>query len=103
VESGESALRTLRTAGPFDVLVTDLSMPGMSGRELASRTMQELPDLPVLFVTGHHAASLDDLIGPRAHVLHKPFSPDGLSAALERLLAAERRSGPFFAPSVPED
>ena len=88
VGSGEAALGVLRAGGAVDLLITDLTMPGMSGRELAVRVVEEWPELPILFITGHHGDALDDLTGPRAAVLQKPFSPDGLISAVTRLMGA---------------
>jgi DNA-binding response OmpR family regulator len=83
--SGQEALRAMGD-GRFDLLVTDLTMPEMSGRDLALRARSHRPDLPVLFITGHHAADLEGLTSSRATVLHKPYSPDVLVSAAERLL-----------------
>ncbi|HEU4699358.1 MAG TPA: ATP-binding protein [Gemmatimonadales bacterium] len=91
--SGEAALDVLRAGldagADFDALVTDLTMPGMTGRDLAARVRERWPRLPILFITGHHGASLDDLVGPHAAVLPKPFSPEALTGALGRLLGRE--------------
>jgi len=86
--SGQEALRAMGD-GRFDLLVTDLTMPEMSGRDLALRARSHRPDLPILFITGHHAADLEGLTSSRATVLHKPYSPDVLVAAAERLLRGQ--------------
>jgi PAS domain S-box-containing protein len=74
---GESALAISRAfPGQIDLLVTDVVMPGMNGRELADRLMQYRGELPVLFVSGY----VDDpalklgLAGDRRSLLAKPFT-----------------------------
>jgi PAS domain S-box-containing protein len=78
------------TAHPrsFDVLVTDLVMPGMNGATLADRLATLRPDLPILFVTAHDGSDHSDL---RAPVLAKPFTAAGLGAAMGAVL--RRRGG----------
>jgi two-component system cell cycle sensor histidine kinase/response regulator CckA len=67
-------------AGPIHLLVTDVIMPGMNGRELAERLGVRYPDLKVLYVSGY----TDDVIvrhgmlDPGTRFLQKPFSPDAL-------------------------
>jgi PAS domain S-box-containing protein len=71
--------------GGFDALITDLSMPGMSGVALASKALEIRPDLTVVLATGY-AGELDTA---RAHelglhaVLTKPYSLDALARGLE--------------------
>jgi two-component system cell cycle sensor histidine kinase/response regulator CckA len=82
--SGPEALAALERARP-DLLITDVSMPLMSGWELARQARAVWPGLPVLFTTGDHA-DLDDRGAPVQAVLHKPFYPKELVGWLERLL-----------------
>ena len=59
---GEDALALYTSAEePFDLLVTDMIMPGMNGIELAARARQQNPDLAVLFISGY----TDDALGER--------------------------------------
>jgi CheY-like chemotaxis protein len=65
-----------------DLVVTDLMMPNMSGREMAERIHQVRPDLPILYMSGH---SNDDVVrreilSSRAIFLQKPFRPEALFA-----------------------
>lgn len=50
---GAEAIEVARRAGPFDVLVTDLKMPQMSGDEMARRLRHDDPELKVLYLTGY--------------------------------------------------
>jgi PAS domain S-box-containing protein len=72
----------------FDVLLTDVVMPGMSGTQLAGRLREVRPDLPVLFMSGYTSGP-----APGGHelpsdgsLLHKPFDRSALMAALRRAL-----------------
>ncbi|TLX59669.1 response regulator [Stutzerimonas nosocomialis] len=80
---GEAALR-LDEADPVDVLVTDLAMPGMDGRELVERLRQRRPELPVLVVSGYPS---DAFVGvARTRVLNKPVGLAPLTRCLRELL-----------------
>jgi CheY-like chemotaxis protein len=72
---GLQALECLKE-GPFDLLVTDIVMPGLDGIGLALKVTRDHPDLPVLLMTGYSAErqrahNLDELI---AEVVVKPFT-----------------------------
>lgn len=85
---GRSAYATALACGPFDLLLTDLMMPGMSGAELASALRRQEPDLKVLYLTGY----ADQLFKARAPLwagetfLEKPTTPDGLLEAVSLAL-----------------
>ena len=86
---GNEALEALqRRQRPVDVVVTDIVMPLMGGRELAQRVLERWPGTPLLFVSGYS----DDAILRRgvldqgAHFLQKPFTAAALARALRRAL-----------------
>jgi len=90
-DAGRRALEAIRHADTLDLVLIDLVMPGMNGRQLATRIRADDPRRPILFMTGY-----DDLSGsddPFAHemVIKKPFKLVELSAAVGRAL--EARSG----------
>lgn len=88
VHSGQDALELLRGNPAIDILVTDHSMPGMTGMELAKATREIRPDMPILLVTGFADLAEDtSLTLPR---LSKPYSQDQLRSELARLLTASR-------------
>jgi signal transduction histidine kinase/ActR/RegA family two-component response regulator len=101
VAGGKEALR-LVSERPVDLLVTDVVMPGMSGRELAAKLAADHPELPILFITGYTDDALIRNLGTsgRRRFLRKPFSPVGLTRevrsildeAASRLAAAPRTS-----------
>ena len=81
----KEGLEILAGPGLFDMLVTDVTMPGMGGREFATRCQEQRPDLRVLFMTGYVEALVEDgVLDPCLAVMQKPFS--GL-ALLERVRA----------------
>jgi two-component system cell cycle sensor histidine kinase/response regulator CckA len=98
--SGEDALRRFEFEGAkVSLLLTDVSMPGMSGPELATRIRTLAPDLPVLFTSGDASdAGLADQLGEEASYLRKPFDHGRLIAAVEGVLgrrgSASMRIGP---------
>ncbi|HSM92987.1 MAG TPA: response regulator [Anaeromyxobacteraceae bacterium] len=85
---GEAALRLARELKAIDLLLTDVVMPGMNGRQLAEALRRVHPETPVLFMTGY----TDDTalrLGIETHqvrILSKPFTPDGLAAAVEEAM-----------------
>ena len=83
------ALRLAWAFGPFDVLVTDLVMPEVSGDELARQLRAMQPDLPVLYVTGFSDQLFAErhLLWEGEAFLDKPFSPNGLLEALAQVRA----------------
>jgi two-component system cell cycle sensor histidine kinase/response regulator CckA len=76
--------------GEFALLVTDVVMPGMSGKELASRVRARLPKLRVLFVSGYTADTIvhHGVLEPNVEVLAKPFSPAQLRERVRAVLDA---------------
>lgn len=91
--SGDDALRQAREhRGALDLLVADIVMPGMSGRELAERLRAERADLPVLFVTGYSSeADPRRLSGPGTGLLLKPFLPGAFVAKVRALAPVAAR------------
>jgi signal transduction histidine kinase/CheY-like chemotaxis protein len=87
VADGPASLFTADEEGPFDLLVTDVIMPGMSGTEVARRLAPT--GIPVLFVSGHVDDELRSELDPDADLLSKPFSPQVL---LERVRQALDRA-----------
>jgi two-component system, cell cycle sensor histidine kinase and response regulator CckA len=84
---GEAALELMEQDRWFDALVTDMTMPGIDGRELAGRARSIRPDLGVVFVSGYvpDVAPLGDIRG--AVFLPKPFTPSDLLRAVSRVVA----------------
>jgi len=77
-----------RHDGPIDLLVTDVVMPGMSGRELAEQLAPRRPGLRVLYMSGYPGDAVVQRGGLAAGVafLQKPFTPDGLARQVRAVL-----------------
>ena len=87
--SGEQALTILASGQPFDLIITDYSMPRMTGAELAREARRLRPDIPILIATGYaELPAGTELNLPR---LSKPYSQEQLSAEIDRALAAGSR------------
>ncbi len=84
VDGGPAALDTLADGLEVDAVVTDLSMPDMSGRELAAALRQRYPTLPVLLLTGDTDAEADG--ADVAAVVKKPFQLDVLDATVRQIV-----------------
>jgi len=89
VASGEEGLRRLET-GCFDLVITDQSLPGMSGYDVASAVKARWPGLPVILITGWlNIVDADRWAGDRVNmVLAKPFTKEQLSQAIAKVWTA---------------
>jgi PAS domain S-box-containing protein len=99
---GKTALELLaREGAAVRLVLTDVVMPGMGGRELAGRLAELRPDIPVLFSSGYTDGEIvrRGLLEPGAAFVQKPFAPDTiLRIVRERLDLA---SLPPMAPAAP--
>lgn len=86
--TGEEALPLLASQ-PFDVLFTDVSLPGMSGVDLARAALRQRPGLALLFASGYGAELTHGLEFP-AHALQKPYDIEQLQAVLDRIAGTTR-------------
>ena len=78
--------------GEIDLIVSDVVMPGVNGREMADQLQHSHPELPILFVSGYPGTEIErrGLDPTRVTFIPKPFPPDVLIAAVHHALA--RRS-----------
>jgi PAS domain S-box-containing protein len=85
---GPAGLRTLQSDDEVDLLVTDVSLPGLNGRQLAEAGRELRPSLPILLITGFAgspAAEWD--LGPGVEVIGKPFRMNKLVSCVTAMLA----------------
>lgn len=79
------ALITKQNHTTFDLLLTDVVMPGMSGQEVAHLAKSRWPKIRVIFMSGYSDEDLDDLDRDAAF-LQKPFTPAELMAKVRELI-----------------
>jgi PAS domain S-box-containing protein len=86
---GPSGLKILQSGQRVDLLVTDVGLPGLNGRQLADATRLLRPDLKVLFMTGYaeNAAINGGFLDPGMELITKPFAIEALVQKLEAMLA----------------
>ncbi|HTX34579.1 MAG TPA: PAS domain S-box protein [Bryobacteraceae bacterium] len=90
----EAVSMSERYDGPIDLMVTDVVMPGMNGRELAERMLRLRPAMKILYISGYSADVLapEGVLAPETAYLAKPFSPAELSRKIREVLG-ERVTG----------
>lgn len=94
---GEEALRLAEHVGKrLDLVVTDLAMPKMGGRELANALSRIHPDVPILFMSGQRDGEPESPHDPVTDevFIRKPFSPNELAAKLRALNAIQLAGSP---------
>jgi DNA-binding NtrC family response regulator len=92
VASAEEALAALETR-PYDLVLSDIRMPGMDGMDLLDRVSSGFPGLPVVLLTAHGSVALAVLAMKRgaADFVQKPFDKDEIGFVVEKALASSRR------------
>ncbi|MEP7099530.1 MAG: response regulator [Burkholderiales bacterium] len=83
--SGEAALAALAQR-PFDILITDVSLPGLSGTELARRALAANPRQWVVLCSGYEFGQALHTLGPNVRSLPKPFEAEDLDALLSEIM-----------------
>jgi CheY-like chemotaxis protein len=89
---GPSGLAVLRKAAQqIDLLLTDVVMPGMNGRELAQQARALAPDIKILFMSGYSedAITRQGRLDPDVELIEKPFSPQELAVRVRVMLDAD--------------
>jgi len=85
---GAEALTLCEQHGRIDIVLTDVVMPKMGGRELVDRIRALYPSVRAVFMSGYAEGAVTDpsLFEAGATLVHKPFSPESLIGALRRAL-----------------
>jgi CheY-like chemotaxis protein len=85
---GPAGLRILQSQERVDLLVTDLGLPGLSGRQMADAGRLQRPDLKVLFITGYAetATASSGFLDPGMEMITKPFSVDALAECVRKMI-----------------
>jgi PAS domain S-box-containing protein len=86
---GPSGLKILRSDGRIDLLVTDVGLPGMNGRQVADQARESRPDLKILFITGYaeSVAMADGFLQPGMEMITKPFDLDHLAQRVRAMIS----------------
>jgi nitrogen-specific signal transduction histidine kinase len=88
-DDGVAGWQIVQSDAPLDLLITDVGLPAMNGRQLAEAARAMRPGLPVLIITGYAGAVLSDLaLPPEMQLLRKPFTLEELSPVVLELLAS---------------
>jgi two-component system, cell cycle sensor histidine kinase and response regulator CckA len=92
--SGEEAMEIASRHGKtFDLLLTDVVMPGMNGRVLAEQLLRSQPGLKVLYMSGYTDSFIagHGVLEPGTHLLHKPFTEEVLIRKVREVLDAGKQ------------
>ena len=86
---GPAGLRILRLDEPVDLLLTDIGLPGMNGRQLADQARELRPDLKILFMTGYaeNASNAEGFLQPGMDMITKPFDLGNLSQRVRAIIS----------------
>lgn len=85
---GPSGLKILESRQRIDLLVSDVGLPGLNGRQLADHARLMRPDLKVLFITGYaeQAAIASGFLAPGMEMITKPFAIDDLTVRIREII-----------------
>ena len=104
-ENGDEALRKLNEED-YDVVYTDIRMPGMDGLEVAEQVKARKPWTPVVIITGYgtEAAETRAKAAGVSNFLHKPLSPEMIEGSAQKALApaAKAEAAPLPAAETPQ-
>jgi PAS domain S-box-containing protein len=96
VEADEpnAAIEILRSESALQLMISDVGLPGMNGRQLADIARQHRPDLPILFITGYaeNAAIRAGFLGTNMQMITKPFALETLAGKVSAMLAGAGQS-----------
>jgi CheY-like chemotaxis protein len=87
---GAEGLAILQSKQPIALLLTDVGLPGLNGRQLADAAREQRPSIRVLFMTGYVESTLlaKGFLGPDMEVITKPFAFDNLAAKIAAIMPA---------------
>ncbi|MBI1684979.1 PAS domain S-box protein [Caulobacter hibisci] len=87
-ESGREAAPILQSARAIDLMITDVGLPGLNGRQLAEIARESRPDLPILFMTGYAEQAVDQstFLAQGMEIITKPFAIDRFAKRISAIL-----------------
>jgi PAS domain S-box-containing protein len=82
------AIPILQSGKPLDLMVSDVGLPGMNGRQLAEVAREHRPRMPILFVTGYaeNAAIRAGFLGTNMDMITKPFELESLASKIHEMM-----------------
>jgi PAS domain S-box-containing protein len=85
---GQAALPMLTSNTPLDLLITDVGLPGLNGRQIAEIARRHRPQLKILFVTGYaeHATGHAPFLETGMEMVTKPFALDALALKIREMI-----------------
>lgn len=85
----DAAIKLLESGRPIDMMISDVGLPGMNGRQLAEVARKHHPKVPILFVTGYaaNAAIRAGFLGTNMALISKPFQIEELAAKIGEMLS----------------
>jgi CheY-like chemotaxis protein len=101
--SGEEALQVAAShGGTFDLLLTDVVMPGMNGRVLAEQLLPRQPGMRVLYMSGYTDSFIagHGVLEPGTHLLHKPFTDEVLIRKVREVLDGSKKPSSISRPAA---
>lgn len=89
---GKQALPVIEGNGRIDLLVSDVGLPGLNGRQIAEIAIAARPALNVLFITGYAAAAAarSEFLAPGMEMITKPFAIDDLAQKVKEMLTSSK-------------
>ena len=90
-QAADGAIPILASDSAIHLMISDVGLPGMNGRQLAEIARQHRPDLPVLFITGYaeNAAIRAGFLGTNMAMITKPFALDALASKISEMLVRQ--------------
>lgn len=90
--NADVAIPLLQGGRAIDLMVSDVGLPGMNGRQLAEIARQHRPELPILFVTGYaeNAATKASFLGTNMAMISKPFAVEALASKINEMMPRGR-------------
>ncbi len=90
---GPAALRILLSAQRIDLLISDIGLPGLNGRQLADAGREKRPNLKVLFMTGYaEEAAGKSFLAPGMELITKPFTTDVVATKIREMIESRPRT-----------
>ena len=91
VAEPHAAIEVLHSPAAIDLMISDVGLPGMNGRQLAEVARDTRPDLAILFITGYaeNAAIRAGFLGANMQMISKPFALDALAAKIGEMMSTD--------------